>query len=94
MAVSDFTDEFGSNDGLNDIHIGTEFAQTFHVIDDVVVIHDIGLVTVDDDPLTFVVPANDSDTVGIGVRSDNEVSAEFGTECDTHRHCLSVFGVR
>ena len=94
LCVRNLTDELGGHDGLDDIHIVAELTQTLHVVDDVVVEHDVGLVTVDDDPLAFVITANYGDTVRVRVGSDDEVSAEFGTEFHTEGHSFSVLRVR
>ena len=56
--------------------------------------HDVGLVTVNDDPFALVVAADDRNTVRIRVGSDNEVGAQFGTEFHTEGHSLRVLGVR
>ena len=71
-----------------------EFAKFLHIVDDVVAVHHAGLVAVDDGPFALVIATNDSNTVSIWVRSDNEVSVELGTEVHTHGHSLSVLWVR
>ena len=73
---------------------GAQLAQTLHVVDDVVVVHDVGLVAVDDDPFALIVTAHYGYAVSIGVGCYNEVSAQFCTQCHAHCHGFGVFGVR
>ena len=78
LSIRDLTNQLRGHDGLDDIHVRTHLTQPLHVIDDVVVEHDVGLVAVDDDPLALVVAADDGYTVCIRVTRDNEVSAKLG----------------
>ena len=77
LSIRDLTDELRGHDGLDDIHVRTHLTQPLHVVDDVVVEHDVGLVSVDNHPLALVVAADDGYTVRIRVGSDNEVGAQL-----------------
>ena len=79
LCISNLTNQFAGNNGLDDIHIVAQLTQTLHVVDNVVVVHDVRLVAVDDHPLALVVAANDGYTVSIGVTGDNQIGSEFGT---------------
>ncbi len=94
LTVSNLTNHLGGNDGLNNIHVITHLTEAFHVVDDVIVVHHVGLVTIDDNPFALIVTANNGDTIGIGVGGDHEVCTEFGTQVHAHGHGFGVLGVR
>ena len=94
LAVSNLAYQLAGYNGLDEIMLGTQFAEFLHVGDDVVGVHHASLVAVDDSPLTLVVAADDSNTVGIGVACYHKVGVQFGAEVHAHSHCLCVLGIR
>ena len=94
VLFSDLTDNFGSNDSLNDEFVTLHLTHSDTVLDDVIQEDQTSLVTVDKYPFAIAVFTSHTYTVSVRVGSHNDVCIYFLSQLDSQSKSLSVFRVR
>ena len=94
LLVGNLLDNFCSNDGLHDEVSRLHLAHRLTVLDDVIQEQQTCLVSVDENPLTLVVLARHTYTVGIGVAGHHDVSIHSLGITQRKGKRLTVLGVR
>ena len=94
VLLGNLGDDLGSHDGLYKELVALQLAELLLVGNDIPREHHTGLVTVQNLPLALAVAADNSQTVSIRVRSDDEVGIQTGTELHTQGHSLGILWVR